>query len=291
MHLFRLVTPAVVASTAIAAPFAASAFQDRTLVLAVVDSAGRPLTDLQADDLRVREDGIDGEVLGLRRASGPLFIQFLVDTTPASEPYVSEIRKAITAFVRRIKAGDATAEIGVMEFGQAASPLVQMTANLEQLESGVARIFPKPQSASVLLEAIMAASSSLVSRSGNRRAIVSFNTEPSDEQSREEPGRMLLALGLSGSQVWSVSLQTQKSANANRDLVLNDVTKRTGGRREMIVAASAIQNYLEQYADVLLAQYEMTYRVPGDRPARVVQTGTTRPGARVHASTLPQLRR
>jgi hypothetical protein len=292
MLLYRLAAMAVVVSTlALGLSAAASVAQDRTLVLAVVDSAGRPLTDLQADDVRVREDGVDGEVVGLRRASGPLFIQFLVDTTPAMEPYVSDIRKATIAFVRRIKAGDPTAEIGVMEFGQAASPVVQMTSSLEQLENGISRIFPKPQSASVLLEAIVAASNSLMPRSGYRRAIVSFNTEPSNEQSGEAPKRMLVALGLSGAQLWSVSLQTQNRSNAARDVVLNDVTKRTGGRREIIVASSAIQGYLEAYADVLLAQHELTYRVPGGRAAKVVQTGTTRPGARVHASTLPHLSR
>jgi hypothetical protein len=140
----------------------------------------------------------------------------------------------------------------------------------------------------VLLEAIVSASNSLMPREGARRAIVSFNTEPSDEQSRQAPNRMLQALALSGAQLWSVSLQTQNRGNPSRDVVLNEVTKVTGGRREIVVASSAIAGYLENYADVLLAQYEMTYRMPGTRPAKVVQTGTTRPGARVHASTLPQ---
>ena len=288
MPFNRIASAVLVCTAAVGTLAAGPVFQDRTLILAVVDSAGRALTDVQADEVRVREDGVDGEVLGLRRAAGPLFVQVLVDTTPSMEPYVSDVRKALLAFLRRIKAGDSTAEIGVMEFGQAASPVVQITGNLEQLENGVSRIFPKPNSASVLLEAIVAASNSLMPRPGSRRAIVSFNTEPSNEQSRENPIRMMQALGLSGAQVWSVSLQTQNRANANRDVVLNQVTKLTGGRREMIVASSAIQGYLESYADVLLAQYEMTYRVPGGRPAKVVQTGTTRPGARVHASTLPQ---
>jgi hypothetical protein len=262
--------------------------RERTLVLSVVDGSGRPVTDLQADDVRVREDGVDGEVTGLKRAPGSLFIQILVDTTPGTEPYVSVIRQALTAFVDRVKAADRGARIGLMEFGQAAAPIVPLTDSDHHLESGIARIFPKPRSASVLLEAIVAASTSLMPQPGPRRAIVSFNTEPSDEQSRESPNRMLQALGRSGAQVWSVSLQTLNRNNPNRDIVLNQVAKVTGGRREVIVAASAIQGYLENYADVLLAQYEMTYRMPGDRPAKVVQTGTTRPGARVHASTLPQ---
>lgn len=282
---------ALVAAALCLAPFAHAAGpqapRDRTLVLSVVDGAGRPATDLQPDDLRVREDGVDGEVTGLKRAPGSLYLQVLVDTTPGTEPFVSDIRKALTAFVQRVKAADAAAQIGLMEFGQAAAPIVRLTGELGDLEKGITRIYPKPRSASVLLEAIVAGSNSLMPQPGPRRAIISFNTEPSDEQSRESPNRMLQALALSGAQVWSVSLQTLNRNNPNRDVVLNQIAKVTGGRREVIVAASAIQGYLESYADALLAQYEMTYRMPNDRPAKVVQTGTTRAGARVHASTLP----
>jgi antitoxin (DNA-binding transcriptional repressor) of toxin-antitoxin stability system len=287
-HTSRALTAAVLGLATILTAGASSAQRERTLVLSVVDGSGRPVTDLQADDVRVREDGVDGEVTGLKRAPGALYLQVLVDTTPGTEPYVSDIRKALAAFIQRVKAGDPAARLGLMEFGQAAAPIVPITDSADDLDKGITRIFPKPRSASVLLEAIVAASNSLMPQPGPRRAIVSFNTEPSDEQSRESPKRMLQALGLSGAQVWSVSLQTLNRNNPNRDIVLNEVAKVTGGRREIVVASSAIQGYLETYADALLAQYEMTYRMPGDRPAKVVQTGTTRPGARVHASTLPQ---
>lgn len=260
---------------------------ERTLVLSVVDTAGAPVTDLRADDVRVREDGTDGEVLALSRASGPLFVQLLVDTTPEAERYVSDMRKAFTEFVRQLKLGDPSAEIGVMEFGQAATPIVGITGKLEDLEKGIGRIFPKPQAASVLLEGIIAASSSLSARASRRRAIVSFNVEPSDEQSRQSPKQMLQSLALSGAQVWSLSLQTGNRNNANRDIVLNEVTKVTGGRRDVIVTSSAIDMYLRRYANALLVQYEMTYRVSGRKQPQVVQTGTTRPGTRVHASSFP----
>src|SRR5690349_5479186 len=39
--------------------------EQKTLILSLVDADGRPLTDVQADDIRVREDVTDGEVLGL----------------------------------------------------------------------------------------------------------------------------------------------------------------------------------------------------------------------------------
>ena len=260
---------------------------ERTMILSVVDDGGAPVLDLTATDLRVREDGIDGEVVSVRRAAGPLFVQLLVDTTPGIEPHVSEIRKALAGFVQQVKQGDPSAEIGLMEFGQAAVPIVEITGDAAALEKGIRTVFPKPRSASVLLEGIIAASTSLMPKSTRRRAIVTFNVEPSDEQSRQSPQRMMQALALSGAQVWSLSLQSGNRNNANRDIVLNDVAKRSGGRRDIIVAASAIEMYLRRYATALLAQHEMTYRVVNRKQPQVVQTGTTRPGTKVHATTFP----
>ena len=46
--------------------------------------------------------------------------------------------------------------------------------------------------------------------------------------------------------------------------------------------------YLRRYANALMTQYEMTYRIVNPRQPHVVQTGTTRPGTRIHATTFPQ---
>ena len=279
-----------VAALLLAALIAVSASQsavERTLVISVVDETGAPVMDVTPADVRVREDGIDGEVVAVRRASGPLFVQLLIDTTPGIEPYVSDIRKALIGFVQHVKQEDPAAEVGLMEFGQAAVPIVAITADTSALEKGIRTLFPRPRSASVLLEGVTAASRSLANRSTRRRAIVSFNVEPSDEQSRQSPATMLKSLEVSGSQVWSLSLQTGNRNNASRDVVLNEVAKRSGGQRDIIVTSSAIDQYLRRYASALLTQYELTYRVVNPKRPRVVQTGTARPGTKVHASTFP----
>ena len=260
---------------------------ERTLVISVVDETGAPVMDVTPADVRVRENGIDGEVISVRRASGPLYVQLLIDTTPGIEPYVSDIRKALVGFVQHVKQGDPAAEVGLMEFGQAAVPIVQITADASVLEKGIGTLFPRPRSASVLLEGIIAASMSLAPKSTRRRAIVSFNVEPSDEQSRQSPANMLKALASSGAQVWALSLQTGNRNNASRDVVLNEVAKRSGGQRDIIVTSSAIDQYLRRYANALLTQFELTYRVDKRQRPQVVQTGTTRPGTKVHASTFP----
>jgi VWFA-related protein len=285
-----LLLPLVALALAVVAavPAATQSGTDKTLYLSVVDDAGKPVKDMTAADLRIREDGVDGDVLALKPATGPLFISLLADTTPGTESYVNDIRKAYSAFVRRVFSANPEAEVALMEFGQAAVTITNFTKSAEDLDKGINTIFPKPRSGSVLLEAIIASAYDLAKRQSRRRAVVSLNMEPSDEQSHQDAKKLDDALRRSGIQVWALSLQKGPAANSKRDVVLNELAKRTGGQRDIIVAQSAIETYLNRYADALTSQYELTYRVGGAKKvAQVVQTGTTRPGVKVHAGLYP----
>jgi len=261
---------------------------DKKLYLSVLDEAGKAVKDITAADLRVREDGVDGDVTGLKAATGPQFISLLADTTPETEAYVNDIRKAYSAFVRRIFAANPEAQVSLMEFGQAAVTITPFTKSAEDLDKGINTLFPKPRSGSVLLEAIIASAYDLAKHDSQRRAVVSLNMEPSDEQSHQDAKKLDDALRKSGIQLWALSMQKGPAANSKRDVVLNELTKRTGGQRDIIVAQSAIDSYLARYADALTSQYEMTYRVGNTgKVGQLVQVGSTRPGVKLHASLYP----
>ena len=260
---------------------------DKTIFVGVVDESGKPVKDVQMGEILIREDGVDREVVSIKASTEPLYVALLVDTTPGAEEYIRDIRDGFSAFVRAVGASSPDAQMLLMEFGQAAVIITPFTNDLEALDKSVNRLFPKPRAASVLLEALIASSNELAKRQSRRRAIVAFNMEPSDEQSREEPRKINESLRRSGAQLWSVSLQRGANKNAQRDVVLGQLVKNSGGRREFIVAQSAIGTYLKMYADALTSQYEVTYKRPqSDRP-KVLQTGTTRGGARLHSSLFP----
>jgi VWFA-related protein len=265
------------------APAAATQTADKTVFLSVLDESGRPVKDLTVSDLRIREDGVDREVTGLKPATDPLTIALLADTTKGAEEYIRDIRDALSGFVRRVRAASPDAPITLMEFGQASITVIPFTTSTEDLEKGINTLVGKPNAASVLLEAIIDASGQIAKRPSPRRAIVVLNMEPSDEQSREEPKKINEALRKSGAQLWAVSLQKGTMKNPTRDIVLNALTRNTGGNREFIVGQSALLTVLKGYADALTSQYELTYKRP-NKSAQVVQVGTTRQGLKLHAS-------
>jgi VWFA-related protein len=272
----------------------------KSVFVSLLDEAGKPVLGLTAEDFRVREDGVDREITGAGPATQPLQIALLADTTDAAGQYTRDIRVALSSFVRHVLKSNPDASIRLMEFGQAAIPVVPFSSSVEDLDKGINKLVPKPTAPSVLMEAILESSNDLAARPSPRRAIVSLNMEPSNEQSRQDPKRVNESLRKSVSQLWAVSLQARQVdqnsdtlkpgdmhghlVNPSRDVALVQLTKNTGGIRDFIVGQSAMETALNGYADALTSQYEVTYRRPGSKKTEVVQVGTTRQGVKVHAS-------
>jgi hypothetical protein len=93
------------------------------------------------------------------------------------------------------------------------------------------------------------------------------------------------ALQKAGAQVWVVSLQKGALKNPQRDVLLGQITKTTGGRREFLVNQAAVESLLADYAHALVAQYEIVYKRPDtNKPPLQVQIGTRRGNVSLHAN-------
>jgi hypothetical protein len=276
--------------------------EDKILYLSATDQEGKSITDLKTDEVLVREDTGDREVVSVKRSTKPLAIEILADTTrqaggsgmmssqtsqTGAAELIRDIRVAISNFVKDIAAGSPESEMQLMEFGQAAIPVTKMTSNVAELEKGVTRLFPKPNAASLLLEAIIEASKELSKTKAPRRAIVALNIEPGDEQSAAQVQKMHDELVKSRASLWAVSLQVGQNRNQMRGLVLEKLTTNTGGRREFIHAQSALEAMMKNIADNLLQQYEVTYKRPAGMKAQVVAVGVRRDNLKLYASKIP----
>ena len=257
---------------------------DKTVFVGVTDTSGKPVRDLTAEYFRLREDGVDREITSVRQSGQTLQIVLLIDTTKSAMDLTQDMRSAVKDFVRYVHQAQPAAEIELMEFGQAAIPNTPFTRENEVLDKAMDKMVGKPDAASVLTEAIIRASDDLSKRPSGRRIILSFNIEPSDEQSREQPKKLTEAMRNSGSQLWCVSLQRGTLRNAKRDVVLDTLTKNTGGARDFIYDQATIDGALKKAADGFLYQYEVVYKRPEGRRPTQVQIGTVAEGVKLHAT-------
>lgn len=281
---------------------------EKILYLTAVDQNGKSVTDLTTKEVLIREDNQDREVVSVKRSTAPLAIVLLADTTKnAGEgsmmsgrggegvglagsfapELIRDIRVAMGSFVKAMAAASPETQMELMEFGQAAITITKMTSNVADLEKGVARLFPKPGAASVLLESIIEASKALTKTKTPRRNIVALNIEPGDEQSRQNVGQLFEELSKSRANLWAVSVQPGSNTNAARGLVLDRLTVNTGGRREFIRAASALEAMMKNIVDNLVNQYEVAYKRPGGGKAQMVQVGVMRDGLKLYANRIP----
>jgi hypothetical protein len=266
----------------------------KSLFVSALDQAGKPVTGLTAQDVLIREDNVDRQVVEVKPASQPISVAVLVDTAQGkrvtdaygtAEEYVRDLRVSVNAFTAELMANSKDASVLLGEFGQAAMTVTPFTQSPQEIDKGVKRLVSRPDVGSVLFEALVRANGDLAKQPTARRAIVSLNLEPSDEQSREDPNKVRNSFAASGAQLWAVSVQRGGLKNSKRDLVLNDLAKYTGGQRDFVVGISAVENIMRGYAAALASQFEVVYERPENaKGVKLVLVGTARPDVKLHAS-------
>jgi hypothetical protein len=270
---------------------------DKSLFISVLDEAGKPVKDIVTDDIRIMEDGVERQVVAVKPASQPISVAVLVDTAQGSretdkygtpEEYVRDIRNGVATFGKTLLGQSPNAVVSLTEFGQAAVTIVPFTSKPDEYMKGVNRVVARPGVGSVLLEALSQVNKDLAKQPSTRRAIVSLNLEPSDEQSRQNEKQIIEDFAKSGAQLWSLSVQRGGLKNSKRDLVINQFAKVTGGQRDFIVGISAVEGILKGYADALTYQYEVVFKRPeSNKVPKLIQMGTVRQGVKLHASGFP----
>ena len=258
----------------------------RDIYVSVLDSTGTPVTGLGAEDFTVREDGAAREVLKAGPATAPLTISLLVDDSQAAEPAIQELRRGLTAFVEQMQD---KAEMALATFGERPTSVVEYTTSTEALKRGVT-IFARQGSGAYLLDALVDVSRGIQKREAARPVIIALTVE-GVEFSNLYHQPVLDELRKSGATFHALVIGTPSDslsdAMRNRNIVLAQGTSETGGRRDQLLAPSAMPEKLKQLGNELLNQYVVTYSRPETLiPPEKVEVSVDRPGVTVRAPTI-----
>lgn len=254
----------VLAAAAVAVISVAAQGNERVAYVSAWEARSRaPITGLGTDAFVVREDGARREVLRVTPATTPMAVAILVDNSQAANDHVSEIRRALTAFVTDLNGIGPIAIVGVAD---RPTILRDYTTDQKQLQDGVGRVFAMPGSGATLLDAIVETSNGLRKREEDRAAIVVLTTE-NIEYSTRHYADVLDALKRSGAMLHAVVLTTPAGAALdeaarNRAFVLDRGPKESGGTRADVLASQAFEMKMKELAALLKSQHRVVYSRP-----------------------------
>ena len=262
----------------------------RALYVTALNDAGAPVADLGPADFVVREDNMAREVLKVEPALEPMQVAVLVDTSQGARDDISHMRTALPAFVKTLTAGEVKNEVAIVAIGERPTVYTNYTFSQAELKKGIDRIWSMQGSGAYLLDGIIEVCQGFKKRGAQRPVIVAILSEGPELSNRQhdqviEPlrnGNVAFHAITIGRPSTSLSDETR-----NRNTVLDEGPRASGGRREELLTPMALGAKLTQLGDELTHQYKVTYAHPQSLiPPEKVTITAAKPGITARGTLL-----
>jgi VWFA-related protein len=263
----------------------------RTVYVTVTDRNGALVDDLTTADFVVKEGGKVREVLQAGPATTPMRIALLIDDNGSGI-----FRYGVAKFIQSMQG---RAEFALSTVTGQPLKIVDYTANVESLMQAIGQLNARPGTpdGGQLLEGIFETAKDLEKRKA-RRSVIVVLTVGGEEHSPlpahhvldqlQKSGAALNVISVSSSALRSMA-DVQKPAgllgeNMNRNEVLGDGPKQSGGRSDEIVATAGLVAGLQELAQTLIHQYAVAYtRSEKGNSSDKISVSVNRPGLTVRA--------
>jgi hypothetical protein len=262
----------------------------RSVWVSVLDTGGRPATDLTPADFQVTEDGVRREVTRATLGDAPLRIVLMVDSSTAVGPHINNFKTALTAFADTLPPHH---EVAFVSSGGQIRVRTRPNDTRDTLKAEVAR-FASEGGANAFLDTLLEADRRFLKTAPTQwPAFVIVTTD--NGEGRSEPdvnaynkfmndflarGGAAHAVILSGPQTGSV---TDVAAN----LVDN-----VGGIRQTLNTSNSLTARLTDIAErldidhrIMMNRYEIGYAGNPNVTAGTVKVTVARDDLRVQMST------
>jgi hypothetical protein len=277
----------------------------RTVYVSAVDKDNRPITDMQAADFEVKEDGKVQEI-AVKPATKTLRIAMLV-----ADWGTGSFQAGMHQFMQKMLGH---AEIALYRLLPQPIKIMDYAYDPISLGNGLSKFGAQGrQQGAQLLEAIQEVSRTVATPSTRPVIVVlrigseSLSTIPGDtvREAVRKSGAILevVNLGVRTSAMQSATGADGMTATQNRlrDMeardsafalaqVLGDGSRETGGRNDQVISTTLV-TVMDSLAEELLNQYEITYTLPaGMKPNEKISVGSKRRNVTVRApNRLPAL--
>jgi VWFA-related protein len=149
-----------------------------TIPVSVMDRDGRYVPNLQKEEFRIWEDGVEQEVAFFQSVDKPFSVVLMLDTSPSTQFRLEDIQDAAISFVSQLRPDD---RVMVVSFNDNIKILSEFTTDRSKLNRAIERA--KTGDGTRLYDAVDMVINEQLSRVQGRKAIVLF-TDGVDTTSR-----------------------------------------------------------------------------------------------------------
>jgi Ca-activated chloride channel family protein len=223
----------------------------------VVDGDGAPFSNLQKEDFRILEDGIEQKVAVFERESGlPLSIAMALDTSMSTRKdlplEISSARRFARTMLRPVDA------ISLYQFSTYVSEAMPFSNDQRRLDTALNHL--RTGAATALYDAIFLCAQSLQRRQG--RKVIVLITDGGDTSSKTDYHEAVRAAQISESIIYSI-IMVPIEADAGRDTggehALIQLSRDTGGKFFYATSSAQLDDAFRQISDELRTQYLLAY--------------------------------
>src|SRR5215217_6612091 len=149
-----------------------------TIPVSVMDRDGRYVPNLQKEEFRIWEDGVEQDVAFFQSVDKPFSVVLMLDTSPSTQFRLEDIQDAAISFVNQLRNDD---RVMVVSFNDDIKILSEFTTDRRKLERAIQRA--RTDDGTRLYDAVDMVINQQLSRVQGRKAIVLF-TDGVDTTSR-----------------------------------------------------------------------------------------------------------
>ena len=149
-----------------------------TIPVSVMDRDGRYVPNLQKEDFRIWEDGVEQEVAFFQSVDKPFSVVLMLDTSPSTQFRLEDIQDAAMSFIDQLRPDD---RVMVVSFNDNIKVLSDFTTDHAKLHKAIQR--SRTDDGTRLYDAVDMVINEQLSRVQGRKAIVLF-TDGVDTTSR-----------------------------------------------------------------------------------------------------------
>ena len=271
-------------------PFAAAAGAiTRTVYVSITDDKGAAVTDLTPANFKVKEGGKDREIVKAVPSTVKPRLALMIEERMVGD---YQARLGLFEFAKRMSG---LAEISLIGIGLSNTTIVPFVTDTNALLKGINALTLNGQPTSNLTECV-ADMAKIFQKEKPERPVIVVVAFSGGQAGGASAHNVLTELRQSGATLYAVTLGVPSTSNNNnpnlgtmadesgREQVLGDGAKQSGGRRTEVVTTAAIQKALQQVADDLAAQYQISYALPdGVKPDKRFNVSIDRKGLSVRA--------